>query len=121
RNPFGGLEVFASAGASESTPSSLWHIWQWTGGVWSGWASLGGGVIGTPAIARRRLVRLEFSRREKSIFPRLYREIPMAVWKSSPTGWTARPVPCGTFGRRRLPAVGPAGNLSAVDSPGDPS
>ena len=63
RNPFGGLEVFASAGASESTPSSLWHIWQWTGGVWSGWASLGGGVIGTPAIARRRLVRLEFSRR----------------------------------------------------------
>lgn len=43
-NADGRLEVFATG-----TDSALWHNWQTSpGGSWSGWNSLGGGVLGSP-------------------------------------------------------------------------
>ena len=58
QNADGRLELFA-----HGTDGAVWHIWQPIPGAgtgeWSGWASLGGQIVGSPRVARNGDGRLE--------------------------------------------------------------
>lgn len=90
RNLDGRLEVFA-----RGTDSALWHTWQTTpNGGWSGWASLGGGILATPAIAANSDGRLEaFVQGTDGALWHNWQTTPNGAWSgwASLGGWLANP------------------------------
>jgi acylphosphatase len=73
----GRLEVFA-----RGNDNALWHIWQLVpNGGWSGWASLGGGIVGRPAVGRNADGRLEvFVRGTDNALHHMWQVAPNSGW-----------------------------------------